>query len=127
MSQAPSPAVLRLIRASLLFGVLAFGAVTYFTQAQRQPGLPVETAATLRLVVYGLVALVLVASFVLRGVRERARDEAAAANLTIIAWAIGETPALLGAVVYFLSGDPMPYLIGLVTFLLMLVTIRPPE
>lgn len=127
MSQAPSAAVMRLIRASLLFGVLVFGAVAYLTAAQRQPALPAETAAVLRLVVYGLAALVLVASVVLRRARERAPDAAAAATLTIVAWAIGETPALFGAVVYFMSGDPTPFIVGLVAFVLMLVTIPPPE
>src|SRR5690606_19619614 len=127
MSNAPGPAVLRVIRLSLLFGVLAFGAVAYFTQAQRQPSLDTDALNALRLAVLALSAAVVVAAFVFRAVRTRSADPAAIANTTIIAWAVGEAPAILGAVTYFLSGDSQPFLVGVTAFLLMLVAMPLPE
>lgn len=127
MSNAPDPAVLRLIRLSLLFGVLAFGAVAYFTQAQRQPSLEPGVAGMLRLAVFGLSAAVVVASLVMRGIRARATDPGAAATTTIIAWAIGEAPAILGAATYFLAGDALAFFVGVAVFVLMLLAVPLPE
>ncbi len=127
MSNAPGPAVLRVIRLSLLFGVLAFGAIAYFTQGQRQPSLDTDAFNALRLAVLALSAAVVVAAFVFRAVRARSADPAAIANTTIIAWAVGEAPAILGAVTYFLSGDSQPFLVGVAAFLLMLVAMPLPE
>jgi len=127
MSNAPGPAVLRVIRLSLLFGVLAFGAVAYFTQGQRQPSLDPGALDALRLAVLALSAAVVVAAFVFRAVRARSTDPASIANTTIIAWAVGESPAILGAITYFLSGDSQPFLVGVAAFLLMLVAMPLPE
>jgi hypothetical protein len=127
MSDAPDPAVLRIIRLSLLFGVLAFGAVAYLTEAQRQPSLDPAVADVLRLVVFGLSAAVVIASFVFRTMRARATQPAAAASTTIIAWAVGEAPAILGAATYFLSGDARPFFIGVAAFVLMLVAVPLPD
>jgi len=127
MNQALDPAVLRLIRLSLLFGVLAFGAVAYFTQTQRQPSLDPGVHNALRLAVFVLSAAVVVAAFVFRTLRARATEPAAVASTTIIAWAVGEAPAILGAATYFLSGDAQPFFIGVAAFLLMLISVPLPE
>lgn len=127
MSNAPDPAVLRLIRLSLLFGILAFGAVAYFTQAQRQPALEPGVQNMLRLAAFALSGAVVIAAFVFRTLRARAAGPAAVASTTIIAWAVGEAPAILGAVVYFLSGDARPFLVGVAAFVLMLVAVPLPD
>lgn len=127
MSNAPDPAVLRLIRLSLLFGVLAFGAVAYFTQAQRQPSLEPGLHDALRLAVFALSGAVVIAGLVFRTLRARAAAPASVASTTVIAWAVGEAPAILGAAVYFLSGDAQPFFIGVAAFVLMLVAVPLPD
>lgn len=127
MTRAPDSAVLRLIRLSLLFGVLAFGAVAYFTQSQRQPSLDPGVHNALRMAVFALSAAVVIAAFVFRTVRARAAAPASAANITIVAWAVGEAPAILGAAVYFLSGDAQPFFVGVAAFVLMLVAVPLPD
>jgi hypothetical protein len=82
------------------------------------PGLP-GSAATAPLepgFLYGFVA-VLVASGVgiaLIQLRHAAETELARLQaLAIAGWAVGEAPALLGGVLYLLSGNAVPYLVGL--------------
>lgn len=127
MNNVPNTAVLRLIRLSLLFGVLAFGAIAYFTVAQRQPSLEPGVLNALRLAVLVLSGGVVIAGFVFRTLRSRTSDRGAMANTTIIAWAVGEAPAILGAATYFLSGDAQPFLIGVAAFVFMLVAVPLPD
>lgn len=109
----PSPAALAVIRLALLLGVLAFGAATTFLV--RRGGLrpsPSDTLEMLRMVgialwIAGIVGVVLLR---VRGTRFAGR--AGPATAAIAGWAIGEAIAIFGGVHYFLSGQPVWYLNG---------------
>jgi hypothetical protein len=53
-------------------------------------------------------------------------DIARASSVAIMAWALGETLALLGGVVYFLTSMPGWYTAGVVVLTLTLVAFPPP-
>lgn len=110
----PSPSALPIIRIALLTGVLSFGAVIWFLQ--RRPGwTPPNPNAAMQLRPVGLAlwAVAIVGVVTLWFLIGKARDETHRRTLTVPAWAMGEIPALFGAVRYFLTGDPMPFLMGL--------------
>jgi hypothetical protein len=121
-----SDAVFALIRISLLLGVLLFGAVTWFVH--RNPSWRPQSPDALRplrvVMLAGWVAAI-IALIALRPRLGRLTDDARRTFL-VICWAIGEGAALLGAVHYFLSGDPLSFLGGLVVMMaaLLLYPIR---
>ena len=109
----PSPVALAVIRLALLLGVLAFGAATTFLV--RRGGLRPSPADTLELLrTVGIVLwIVAIAGVVLLRVRgTRLAGRAGPATAAIIGWAIGEAVAIFGGVHYFLSGQPVWYLNG---------------
>ena len=117
----PDPAVskLALVRIVILAGILMFGGVIWFLQRDSSwtpvtPQFPVEPIAM------GLWAAAIIGILGLRAAWGRATDVKRRVHFSIMAIAVAEAPALYGAVVYFLSGDPRLYLTGV---FLMLTTL----
>lgn len=109
-----SPSTLPIIRVALLAGVLSFGTVIWFLQLR--PGwTPPNPNAAMQLRPLGLAlwGVAIVGVVTLWFLVDRARDEARRRSLTVPAWAMGEIPVLFGAVVWFLTGEPMSFLVGL--------------
>ena len=117
-------ATLGVIRLALLAGVLAFGAVTWFTHRGPEwsggPRFVPEPLPTIALAVPVLAAIAIV--FVRRAAFATT-DPARYGSLCVVGWALGEAAALAGGVHYFLSNDPSRYLIGLFVMLLSFVLI----
>jgi len=113
MPAAKSPSQsLQLIRLSLMAGVLMFGAVTVIVH--RQPSWKPEALPIA--LVYALVAFTIVAvsvAAVLKGRVARESDPERRAGLLIIGWAVGEGAGLLGAVIFYLTGQGEWYALGL--------------
>ena len=117
----PDPAVrtLALVRIVILAGILLFGGVIWFVQrnpswAPATPQFPVQPIAV------GLWAAAIVGILLLRSAWSKAREVKRRVHHSIIALAVAEAPAVYGAVVYFLTGDPRLYLTGV---FLMLTTL----
>lgn len=112
-SQLPRAATLRIIRVAFLTGMLTFGAVVYYLNAQRGGGLDPSNGETLQIV--NILLLVAAAAGILFIQRRHAAepDPASRSTLNIVGWAMGEMTALFGGVHYLLVGNPIPYLVGL--------------
>lgn len=112
--QGASPTQLRLIRMSLLLTVVMVGVVVSVI-VQREPPRPTEMARPLLLVnmAYLVGAMIGILYFQRRHAAEAVRQRRVTFN--VIAWALGESTALFGAVHYLLVGSPIPYLVGLAT------------
>ena len=123
--QGASPTQLRLIRLSLLLSVVSLGAVVSFMMRSNPPA-GTEMARPLLLVnvAYLVGAMMGILYFQRRHAAEPVRQRRVTFN--VIAWALGESTALFGAVHYLLVGSPIPYLVGLATLLaaFVLVPIR---
>jgi hypothetical protein len=104
------PTQLRLIRMALLGPVILFGAFVTVSVSREPPQAPDMALGVLY--------------FQRRHAAER--DPGRRATFNIMAWAIGESTALFGAVHYLLVGSPIPYLVGLAMMLasFVLVPIR---
>ena len=112
----PSPQPVQLIRLALITGVLMFGAVILFVHRQpsRKPGVLPSAIG------YALLAYAIVAVLVARAMRGRVLREPEPqrrASLLLIGWAVGEGAALLGAVIFFVTGQGQWYLLGLLAML----------
>jgi hypothetical protein len=114
--QGASPTQLRLIRLSLLLTVLGVGAAVSF-MVRSNPPAGTEMARPLLLVnvAYLVGAMAGILYFQRRHAAEPVRQRRVTFN--VIAWALGESTALFGAVHYLLIGSPIPYLVGLATLL----------
>jgi hypothetical protein len=112
----PRPIQLRIIRMALLVPVIAFGVIVNVMVSREPPRAP-EMAQPLVYVnmAYLLGAVLAIMYFQRRHAAER--DPGRRTTFNIIAWAIGESTALFGAVHYLLVGSPIPYLVGLATML----------
>ena len=125
--QPPSAdATLALIRISLLLGVLLFGAVSWFVH--RNPSWrpsDADALPVLRRVMLAVWVLAVAALLAVRPRLERLTGGARRSTL-VIAWAIGEGAALFGGVYFYLSGDALSFLGGLVVMMaaLLLFPIR---
>jgi cytochrome c oxidase assembly factor CtaG len=112
-----TPTALRLVRYAMLAGLLLFGAIAYSQSLHRTPDPDSLTNLTqLGWVGYGMCALAIVGTAVIRQVRERA-SEAARPTLSIVGSALAEAAALFGAVYMLLGGSIGIYALGLVLFL----------
>jgi hypothetical protein len=114
------------IRFAMLTGVLLFGGVVWFLQRSGDaPGMPEESQRMLLMMGRVLwVAAIGGCIFLFRALGSAPAPRAA--QLHVVAWALGESVALFGAVVWFLTGTPAWYLPG-VTFLVLTFLVFRPE
>jgi len=112
----PSPQPVQLIRLALITGVLMFGAVILFVHRQPswKPGV-LPSAIGYALLAYAIVAVLVARA--MRGRVLREPDPQRRASLLLIGWAVGEGAALLGAVIFFVTGQGQWYLLGLLAML----------
>ncbi|HYJ80328.1 MAG TPA: hypothetical protein VEW03_12025 [Longimicrobiaceae bacterium] len=116
----PDAAVLFIIRAALVLGVLTFAAVTWYIHSSApRPAYPAEP--TLSWAVLGAWALVTAALLFIGGRYRHTEARVERVRLAIVGWALGEMAALLGGVHYFLTGDPLRFGFGLLIFCIALV------
>lgn len=111
-----TPTQLRLIRMSLLAAVVVTG-VMVSVLVQNDPPRAPELARPLLMVnaAYLVGAMAGILYFQRRHAAEPVRQRRVTFN--VIAWALGESTALFGAVHYLLIGSPIPYLVGLATLI----------
>ena len=105
---------LRIIRMALLAGVIVFGIVA--TVVTAKGGGQASDPDGLRVLTYVQMAFIVTAAPLLLFLQRRhaaERDPARAGTLNIVAWAVGESVALFGGVLWLLTGSPTPYLVGL--------------
>ena len=113
----PQLPIVRYVRTAILLGVMTLGAVVYMTQDSRQPAATTHITA-LRFLIVALGCATLGIAFAIRRRIARTPDHARATSLAIVAWAIADTPAIGGAVVFFITGDVGAYFAGLLVLLL---------
>ena len=119
--QSPDPSVraLALIRIMILAGILVVGGVIWLVH-RNADWTPVTPQFPVLPIAMGLWAAAITGILGLRNAWGKARDVKRRVHFSIIAIAVAEAPALYGAVVYFLAGDPRLYLTGV---FLMLTTL----
>lgn len=126
--QSTSPAPAHMIRAALLTGVLLFGAaVWYVNRSATTPRIDPSAATLFRFAFYPVLLGSIAGVYIVHTMRSRAAGYEGRVSLTVVGWAVGEGAALFGGVIYLLTGDPLPYLAGLILFLGALLAIGIPE
>lgn len=106
----------------MLLGVLLFGGVVYVArQGEDAPALTAERAGQLLWLGRVLWVLVIAATFFAFTRYQNSPSKSGVQAWSIIGWALGETVALFGAVVWFLGGSPAWFVPGLAFFLVTLV------
>ncbi len=106
----------------MLLGVLLFGGVVYVTrQGAPTPTLDPERGRQLVWAARVLWVLVIPATIFAFSRFQRSRGKGGLQTWSIIGWALGETVALFGAVVWFMGATAAWFVPGLVFFLITLV------
>lgn len=118
---------LHTIRLAMMGGVLLFGGVSWFLTrtpdwVPPEPGIGDQLTGVARIawLAVGVALVVLFLKF---------RDQsnvARASSVAILSWALGETLALLGGVVFFLTSAPGWYIAGVIALTLTFVAFPPP-
>lgn len=113
---------LHAIRLAMMGGVLLFGGVSWFLTrnpewSAPEPGMAEQLAGIARItwIVVGIALVVMFLKF------RDSTSAARASSVAILAWALGETLALLGGVVFFLTALPGWYVAGVVALTLTFV------
>ncbi len=111
------PATLRIVRTAVSMGPVVFGVLAWYLRGQRaeHPRTPEELSG-LRVAAYASLLAVAAGLMVIRSQRA-GKPPHERSTYNIMGWAIAEMGALLGAVYYFLGGEPAPLLLGLVAML----------
>jgi uncharacterized membrane protein len=124
----PPALVMRIIRIAIAFPVLAFAAISWYLwrSGSRMPPLEPNNPAY-GYVAYAVAVLIVMAMFFLRGRCAGAPARAQRATLTIAGWALGEGAAMMGVVIYFITGEPMRMLPGLAVLVMSLLLFPVPE
>ena len=105
---------LHIIRVAFLIGPLAFGTfVWFFLGDAAEPRVDVDVARSFGLVFLAVTVAAAFALLLLRVQRGRTTELQKKIGLTIAGWAIGEGVGLFGGVLYMLSADRLPFLVGL--------------
>jgi len=120
----PRPQPLQLIRLFLMTGVLLFGAVVLLVHRQPnwKPGaLPI--AVEYVLVAYSILAVSIAA--VLKGRVGRERDPQRPASLLLVGWAVGEGAALIGVIIFYITGQAQWYGLGLLAMVCSFAMLSP--
>lgn len=117
----------RAIRIAMMGGVLLFGGVCWFltrTPDWTPPGPQLlEQLTGVARIVWIIVGVTLIVMFL------KFRDSpnpARASSVAILAWSLGETLALYGGVVFFLTGSSGWYVAGVTGLALAFVAFPPP-
>lgn len=110
----PPRAALALVRLLIVGGVLALGAGAWLLHDLDLVEPRPERAEPLRWAVTGVWVAAGAGVLWLRARHARSSLPAERRRLAVVAWALGETPALVGAVHYGLSGRPTHWGAGLV-------------
>ena len=120
----PQPQPLQLIRLFLLVGVLMFGAVVLVVHRQPnwKPG-AVPNALPYALVAYS--SLVVFIATVLKGRVGREPDRQRRGPLLIMGWAVGESAALFGVMIFYINGQAQWYGLGLLAMVSALAILSP--
>jgi hypothetical protein len=127
MPTTTQPMPLALLRMGLWSGVVLFGVVIWILH--RQPGWTPHTMAMPVKYVQALMSVLAVAiALAMRGRTNRETNDAQRNSRLLTLWAVGEAPALLGGVIFFVTGEPQSYVLGLFAMLttLMLLPIARP-
>lgn len=116
----------RLIRIAMLSGVLVFGAITWYLQQSRgqPPAIPESSQQTLLWMGRGLWVAVVIGCVLVYQMIARSQGRKAS-QLNIAAWAMGEALAFFGGAVWFVSGSPSWFILGLTFLVLTFVVFRP--
>jgi hypothetical protein len=109
---------LTIMRAALLAGVLLLGAAVWWVlRGGERPPLDDARESALRLFFTVLAVATAPGIIAVRFAQGRAPGFARKAQLAIVGWALGEGVALLGGVIYMLTGSPRLYLLGVLVLL----------
>jgi hypothetical protein len=111
----PPSSVARLaaIRLAILLGVLMFGAVAWYQRRApdwERPDVRLQPLRYMGMAAWGVAVVGIIA---LRLRFRASADVGATPRTAIVAWALGELPALFGAVFYYLTGDVTLFATGL--------------
>ena len=102
------------IRIAMVSGVLLFGGVTWFLrQSGTTPGLDAAGLQTLLWVARCAWALAIGGCVALFSSIRRATTPSRERTLSIVGWGLGEMVALLGGVIWYLTGVTTSYFLGL--------------
>lgn len=112
---------LRLIHAALIAGILGLAAAFVVIGPSGRLG----SLNMLRLTWLGVAAAAMISAGMVSGRLAAQADIAKRARSAIILWAIGEGPALLGLVFYFMTGDRILLVLPVAAFLLYMTRYRP--
>ena len=115
------------IRLAMLGGVLLFGGVSWFLTrtpdwTAPEPGVAGQLIGIARIVwvIVGVALTILFVKF------RDSRNPAQASSVAILSWALGETLALLGGVVFFLTAAAAWYIAGVIALALTFVAFPAP-
>lgn len=120
----PRPQPLQQIRLILMTGVLLFGAVVLFVHRRPnwKPGeLPI--AVDYLLVAYSILAAMVAA--VLKGRVEREPDPQRRATMLLVGWTVGEGAALIGVIIFYITGQAQWYGLGLLAMVIAIAMLSP--
>lgn len=112
-----TPAIL--IRVALLVGVLLFGALTWYIRRDAPAtGMDPEALHTLLWVGRGTWIVSMATCIAIFNMLRTARSASRVSALSLVGWAAGEAVALVGGVIWFLTGITQWYSAGLVYLVL---------
>jgi hypothetical protein len=106
-------------------GVLLFGVVVLFVHRQPnwKPGVLPIVVVEYVLVAYSILAVSIAA--VLKGRVGRERDASRRASLLLVGWAVGEGAALIGVIIFYITGQAQWYGLGLLAMVCSFAMLSP--
>lgn len=104
-------AVAKMIRLAFFNGIALFGAVIYFIH-NYSDNPPSADMSMLRIPIMVIMAGSVGGILFARSRLNRATTAAEASTMSLIGWAFGELPALLGGMYYLMTNDPRFYAVG---------------
>ncbi len=118
INQLPLP----IIRIGLLSGIIVFGVVAYFLSGDLASP-DEQLGEMLKLVFVALTAVSLIASAVIS--RKVKNTEASGSHFLLAGWALAEAPALLGGIIWLLTGQAIYFVLGAILFAVTMFFILP--
>lgn len=117
-----------LIRLAMTTGVLMFGGITWFIRRGGDaPTFDAANANTLLWAARAVWGASMAACMILFFALRNARRPAQVKTLSLVGWAAGEAVALMGGVVWFLTGNTQWYSFGLVYLVLTFLAFPAPR